>query len=170
MNRTKKHKKDAAARARQGRLRQGGVQPISPDIPTHVDSDSDFEGKHIYYVPNSDEECDWDGTVNRCSLSDSDFEWTDSESDADDESETEYSELEGDGLVESLQKSLEEELESLKKLTPYEVLEQDISGKIWKRAEQNRGFGYSGRSDRTKRRHAKKARDKEEEDKNLRKS
>ena len=80
MNRTKKHKKDAAARARQGRLRQGGVQPISPDIPTHVDSDSDFEGKHIYYVPNSDEECDWDGTVNRCSLSDSDFEWTDSES------------------------------------------------------------------------------------------
>ena len=41
-----------------------------------------------------------------------------------------YSELEGDGLVESLQKSLEEQLESLKKLTPYEVLEQNINQKI----------------------------------------
>lgn len=127
----------------------GLVQSINPesdnDIPVvDVDSDSNFKGKNLalpvtYYVPSSDEECDWDGTVNHCSLalSDSDFGWTDSESDAGDETETEYLELEGEGLIESLQKSLEEELKSLKKLTPYKVLEQDISGKIWKKAEQN---------------------------------
>ena len=36
--------------------------------------------------------------------------------------ETEYSELEGGSLIESLQKSLEAELESLKKPTPYETI------------------------------------------------
>ena len=178
MNRTKKHKKDAAAHARQGRLCHKPAQSISPDIPAvHIDSDSNFEGKRValpvtHYVPNSDEECDWNGTVNYCplGLSDSDFEWTDSESESDTDDETEYSELEGEGLVESLQKSLEEELKSLKKLTPYETLKQDINGKIWKKAEQNRGFGYNGKSDRTKRHHTKKVRDKEEEDKIKRKS
>ena len=149
MNHTKEQKKNVAARAQQGQLHQGLVQSINSEsdndiLVVDVDSDSNFKGKNLalpvtYYVPSSDEECDWDGTVNHCSLalSDSDFGWTDSESDAGDETETEYLELEGEGLVESLQKSLEEELKSLKKLTPYDVLEQDISGKIWKKAEQN---------------------------------
>ena len=110
---------------------------------------------------------DWDGTVNHYLSSDSDSVWTDSEADDEDDSEgTEYSDLEGDSLVESLQRTLE----SLRKPAPYEAIKQDLSTKNWKKTEQNRGFGYSGHSNRTKRRHNKQARDKEEEDKNLRKS
>ena len=100
-----------------------------------------------------------------------DSAWNDSEADDKDDSErTEYSDLEGDSLVESLQKTLEAELESLRKPTPYEAIKRDLSTKNWKKTEQNRGFGYSGHSDWTKQHHDKKACNKEEEDKNLRKS
>ncbi|KAF8220442.1 hypothetical protein L208DRAFT_1382661 [Tricholoma matsutake] len=123
-----------------------------------------------YTSLNSDKECDWDGTVNHYLSSVRDSAWTDSEADDEDDSEgTEYSDLEGDSLVESLQKTLEAELESLRKPTPYEAIKQDLSTKNWKKAEQNQGFGYGGHSDQTKRCHDKKVHDKEEEDKNLQK-
>jgi hypothetical protein len=163
----KKYKKEAAARARQGRLLQ---QELCLEF-----NEQDFEGIQndtpAYTSLNSDKECDWDGTVNHYLSSDSDCAWTNSEADDEDDSEgTEYSDLEGDSLMESLKKTLEAELESLRKPTPYEAIKRDLSTKDWEKAEQNQGFGYGGHSDRTKRRHDKKTRDKEEEDKNLRKS
>src|ERR1700759_1553290 len=99
MARTKKHKKQAAARARAHLHQQEVILPTEsqdfasemvPESPSSVEIDS----------CNEDEECGWDGTINHWLSSDSssDFVWNGLDS------ESELSELEGEELLESLQK------------------------------------------------------------------
>ena len=66
------------------------------------------------------DECDWDGSVNYYSSSDSEFE----ENDLDDgygSEDSEFSELEGEDLKESLQKALEAELALLTQPIPIRI-------------------------------------------------
>jgi hypothetical protein len=151
MPRKLKRWKDAAERARSGRK-----QRLNSPSPEHIITEE---------LPDDDFECTrWTGGVNHHvsseSDSDSDFGLSTSES----ESEEEFSELEGDDLLESLQRQAAEEAELLKKPTPYEELKRNIQAPEWKKAEAKRGFGYTGNSGRTKRRHEKVARDKGVED------
>jgi hypothetical protein len=116
-----------------------------------------------------DEECRWDETVNHwLADSDSDFTWTDS--DGEEESDSEFSELEGDDLLKSLQSSLEAKLDILNQPTAYETIKEGLTSEGWKKAEEHRSLGYNGQSDRTKRWHAKEEHNKEKKDKILRKS
>jgi hypothetical protein len=116
----------------------------------------------------SDEECEWTGGVNHILSSDSEFHWTDSDTDTD--SESDFSELEGQELIGSLQACLDRELAILGEQTPYDKLsQQTLTTKAWKEAEAKRGFGYTGNSDRTRRRKDKEARKKGEKDAILRK-
>ena len=101
--------------------------------------------------------------------SDSDFDSL-SESVSESGLDEEFSELEGDELLESLQQQAAEEATLLQKPMPYEELKREVSGQEWKTAEAKRGFGYTGNSGRTKRRQEKAARDKSEEDAKLRKT
>ena len=114
-------------------------------------------------------ECDWDGNVNHCLSSDSDSDWDNELEDGFESDNSEFSELEGEDLKESLQKALEAELTLLAWLMPYEVIQQATTSKEWKTAEQNRGLGYYGLSDQTQCCHEKKVRDKENKDKELHK-
>jgi hypothetical protein len=104
----------------------------------------------------NDEECEWMGGVNHVLSSDSEFYWTDSDMDSD--SESDFSELEGQELIGSLQACLEKELKMLGTVTPYEQFtQQTLTTDEWKRAESKRGFGYTGNSDRTRRRKEQEA-------------
>jgi hypothetical protein len=140
-------------------------EPVRSPSPAHSPP-----SLHLDLTHDSGEECDWDGTVNHCLSSDSDYAWTDSDTKGYNSDETEYLELEGEDFLESLQNSLQAEMELLGNPTPYETIKRGISVKDWKKLEQTQGFGYTGNSDRTKWRNDKKARDKEGEDMNLRKS
>jgi hypothetical protein len=132
----------AAARAREGKVKKG-------------------------LRNNPDDECEWEGGVNHVLSSDSGTDWTKSDSDSDPQSD--FSELEGQELVESLQSCLEKELEMLGSQTPYEkVLIRRLTLGDWKKAEGNRGFGYTGNSDRSKRRKEQQAREKAKQDEVLR--
>jgi hypothetical protein len=102
--------------------------------------------------------------------------WSDSESDyelSEDEwndSETEsLAELEGDELENNLQ-SLREEAQWLSMPTAYAEILKKKTTKEWAVAESHCCLGYNGLSDRTERRHVQKAREREEERKNAKKS
>ena len=113
-----------------------------------------------------EDECDWDGSVNYYPSSDSEFKENNSD-DGYGSEESEFSELEGKDLKESLQKALEAEIALLTQPTPYEDIQRTVTSQEWKNAEKNRGLGYNRHADRTQHRHEKKARDKEKEDKEL---
>jgi len=87
-------------------------------------------------------------------------EWEDSDT----ESNKSLEELEGDELEHNLQ-SLREEVERLSVPTPYAEITKKKMAREWVDAESNHSLGYNGRSDRTGRRHAQKARAREEEQK-----
>ena len=169
MGRPKKHLLAGAARARSRRwlAHQAASKPCKPqsgdeeiievssmavqaNLKTHLD---------VSDASEDDEVCSWIGGVNHCP---SDVEeniaiWVDSS----DESDGELSELEGDELKGSLGLQYEQEV-SLS--APYQQLSRVIGSGEWKKAEMNRGLGYHGRSDRTKRWHAQKAREKDKID------
>lgn len=127
---------------------------------------------------NSDDICDWDGTVNHYLSENSDDEWTDSDNDSDsdcgDADDLDIAcDLCGPDLLRSMQAEallelpylLEAESEQEKKeATPYSTIMDTKSKKEWKKAEAKRSFGYNGLSDRTQRLHAQQARAKEEKD------
>ena len=169
MGRGKKHHAESLAQAREAKNLKNLLRYSSQLSVGRVTSlDLDLKVTEPQFLDEDEVvECDWDGSVNHCLSSDSD--WEDESDDGFESDDTEFSELEGEDLKESLQKALEAELALLTQLTPYEVILQATS-KEWKRAEQNRGLGYNGQSDRTRRCHEKKARDKENEDKELRKT
>jgi hypothetical protein len=101
---------------------------------------------------------------------DSDFTDTDMESQL---SEDEIDELEGDELVESLQKEIESEIRMLNNLSNENAFTQITMArtkKEWKKIEANRSLGYTGNSVRTQRRHNEAARKKAEKDDGLRKT
>jgi hypothetical protein len=81
------------------------------------------------------------------------------------EDEDELAELEGQELVQSLGRELENELRMHSwASSQYGSLKMKQTREEWKRAERNRRLGYNGRSERTKRRHDAEARKKEKED------
>jgi hypothetical protein len=161
--------KAAAARARANRHPQSKPS-ITPEItveniaenlclPSPIDVDDGCEDF---------DDCGYVGGVN-VSLSDSESdyelsedEWTESESES-------LAELEGDELEDNLQ-SLREEVQQLSVPSPYAEILKTKTTREWAAAESNRGLGYNGLSDRTGRRNAQKAREREEEQKNTRKS
>jgi hypothetical protein len=77
--------------------------------------------------------------------SDSEFSWA-----TDSDTEDEFSELEGDGLVESLQKQLEMEIEMLHQPTAYKMITKSHTMKEWTQAETKWGLRYNGLSAQTK--------------------
>jgi hypothetical protein len=82
--------------------------------------------------------------------SDSEFYWTDGKSDGSISDSQEFSEVEDEVFLQSLKENLVEELEMLAVPTPYQEVLQKLTMKDWKKAESNRGLGYSGNSERTK--------------------
>lgn len=86
-------------------------------------------------------------------------------------SEDEFSELEGEELVESLRRRQEHEADLVEEVSGYEKLANSrLTGREWRKAENSRKLGYNGLSARTKRFHAQKAREKEKVDAEMRKS
>jgi len=88
-------------------------------------------------------------------------------------SDDEVDELEGDELVESLQREIEHEIQLLQEVEPtpssqYERLKTVVSAKEWEKAEQNQGFGYNGRGERTQRKQCQEARENAKKDKIMR--
>ena len=74
---------------------------------------------------NSDtDEGNWDGTVNYCPSDNSEFCWTDMESDDSDSDSVD--ELNGEDLYTSIDSELARELEDLAKETAYEILERKL--------------------------------------------
>jgi hypothetical protein len=115
----------------------------------------------------SESECDWHGGVNHFpsdsdwdSLNDSDWK-TDSSSESD---FGDVSELEGDELIESLQATLEAEMQIISIPTPYEQILKPHTSGDWRKAESNRSLGYNKLSGCTQRRQALEAREKEKLD------
>jgi len=100
------------------------------------------------------QECGWSGDVNHNIPSE--YEWADS-SELEEESDEELCELEGEELVEGLGKAMENER---KIMSLHEKLLQKHTKAYWKQAEAKRGFGYTGNSERSKRRQAQVAREK----------
>jgi len=131
---------------------------------TELGSDSDSESGVTVTA--------WMGGVNNHLIvtddSDSDAEWESNSSD------DEVDELEGDELVESLQREIEHEIQLLQELEPtpssqYERLKTVVSAKEWEKAEQNWGLGYNGCGKRTQMRQCQEARENAEKDKITRK-
>lgn len=119
--------------------------PIKPTYPHPINVDSD-----------SDSDCEYLGGINFYP-SDSDYV-TDSEEESTDSGVESLLELEGDELEANLQE-LRAEFEDLH--TKYEHVMQMKSTEDWKKAENNRGLGYTGNSRHTQQRKAKDARERE---------
>ena len=86
-------------------------------------------------------------------------------------SEDEFSELEGEELVESLRRRQEHEANLVEEVSGYgKLANSQLTGREWRKAESSRKLGYNGLSVRTKRFHAQKAREKEKVDAEMRKS
>ena len=167
MPRKLKRWKDAAACARKGRAaaRKHRVDLEDPE-PIHPEQEPFNE-----LTDEDNERTKWTGGVIHIpdSESDSDRDFDPSSAlESEPGSDEEFSELEGDELLESLQRQAAEEAKLLQKPVPYEELKRGVSGQEWKKAEAKRGFGYTGNSGRTKRRQEKVARDKSDKDAKLR--
>ena len=105
-------------------------------------------------IIEDDDDCGYMGGVNH-SCTDSEYEPSmDSDSDSDDKA----IELEGEELEKNLAE-LRNEVEELKKKTPYEhvLAAGSMSAKQWKKAESQQKLGYTGTSLRTHQWHAKAA-------------
>jgi len=103
-----------------------------PDDNNNDDSDSD------------NDICHWTGGVNNSTLSSDMGETGSSEGEL-----LSGEELEGDVLVESLQKEVENKLQILAQVSPYTKITRIISTEEWKTTKKNRHLGYTGRSDRS---------------------
>ena len=102
--------------------------------------------------------CTWDGAINHVASDDeSDSDYCDSDvgSAAGDTSDDEdFAEILPEGRSELMQSQAHDELPNLQKKTAWEILNRnsmDLLEKQWKKAEANRGFGYTGNSERRKR-------------------
>lgn len=163
----RKHLLAAAARAREARLNQ--QQSANPGFE-EINSENTAPKSNLALEINSDEECCWEGGVNHTLSSDSEFYQTEGESEESTSDSEEFSEVEDEDLLRSLQENLAQELKMLASPTPYQEVLQNLTTKDWKKAEQNRGFGYTGNSQRSKERDAQKARAKAVQDEALRKT
>jgi hypothetical protein len=178
MPRTSNYLVNAAACARKARAEKNAVndndvqQPLTASDISNADTSSELvHGVDIGSDPPSDSEiCSWNGGLNHYP---SDVEKT-THWDSDSESEEDgFSDLEGDELLESLQKVQEKDLkrlENVSKLTAFDKMSQNLTSEEWKKAESNRHLGYSKGSTRTQRRHDLEARRKEEKDSVIRKT
>jgi hypothetical protein len=167
MPRKLKRWNDAAARARKGRAaaHKNHLELKDPKS-VHPEEETPNELTNV-----DNERTKWTGGVNHASDSDSDRDFNPSSaSESEPGSDEEFSELEGDELLESLQRQAAEEAKLLQKPVPYEELRRAVSRQEWKKAEAKRGFGYTGNSGRTKRRQEKSARDRSDKDAKLRKT
>lgn len=164
-----KAQKAAAARARANRHPR--KPSPSPEITIEIIAeDLPRPPSPIIIVDDPEEdfdECGYAGGVNVSSDSESDYEPSEDEwMDSDTES---LAELEGDELENNL-RSLREETQQLSLPTPYAEILKKKTTKEWTTAESCRGLGYNGLSDRTGRRRVQKAREREEERENAKKS
>ena len=171
MPRTSNHLVNAAERARKAKAKKNAVndtQQLASDI-SNADTSSDLvHSVDIGSDPPSDSEiCFWDGGVNHYP---SDVEETTHwNSDSEEEG---FSDLQGDELLQSLQKTQQKELERIEnvsKPTAFDKMSQDLTSEEWKKAESNRHLGYSKGSTRTQCCHDLEARQKEEKDYEIRK-
>jgi hypothetical protein len=142
---------------------------ILPSSPANDQTDVEIisETVDLTGIPSDSEETRWTGGVENILDSDgSDFSWVSSDDESDgDSDEGGISDNESDPELERrLQRNIEHELELLNAPSVYEMLMKKRTQPEWKKAESNRGFGYTGNSARTARRQDKKARDKEVSD------
>lgn len=161
----KSHQKNAAARARAGKLSAQRTMLSSSTSDPNVETNGKGERLDdnlksdcrctaragetdcIEISSDSGSDCGYEGGVNN-DWHDSDFE--DSESSADEWSDSN----------EELEEISEEDLPPIKVPDIFLAMK---TADIWKEAERNRQFGYNGISVRTKFRRAKEAREREEE-------
>jgi hypothetical protein len=151
----KKYLQEAAARTPAARWNTAPNTP--PDVPDEGTLSAELNfADDVAEVPSHSEpesDCGYAGGVNMDNSDQEGSSWMDGDS-----SEESLSELEGEDLELNLE-SLQEEGETLEdNLTIWEVLRKK-SLKDWKRVEQNRSLGYTGTSDRTRRRREKESRD-----------
>ncbi|KAF7302475.1 hypothetical protein HMN09_00881800 [Mycena chlorophos] len=73
-------------------------------------------------------------------------------------------ELDGDALVDSLEKRVTREIEILKKLSAHDRIRCQLTGKQWEQVERTRMGGYNGLAPRTQRYCAQQAREKDQRD------
>jgi hypothetical protein len=165
MPRQKSWRKASAAHART--FRHSRTQEPTASEPIRKQSENHSNDSEALDVSN------WDGTVNHYP---SDWEMTDWDLDAADELDSDLEELTGIELISSLAQAAQHEMDLLKEptqeTTGYKkiiTVGQTFGPKEWRKAERKRGFGYTGNSERTRRRNEQKLRDKEVEDAKLRK-
>ncbi|KAE9384238.1 hypothetical protein BT96DRAFT_1008277 [Gymnopus androsaceus JB14] len=99
----------------------------------------------------------WDGTINNpWSEDESGSDWTDSDTNSDNESEVgdpeevadrEFEDLAGDEMINALAAEAAGEVQLLNEIAEFEKLKKDITAAQWAKAEQNQGLGYNGRAD-----------------------
>jgi hypothetical protein len=173
MGRTlQKQHKEAAAQARKAKAQKRAGNDIQfnpgPADPEEIignartTNPSPIASQDPVLPSDNDEVCHWNGGISHIpsdSDSDSEFSWA-----TDSDTEDEFSELEGDRLVESLQKQLEMEIEMLHQPTAYKMITKSCTAKEWTQAETKRGLGYNGLSVRTKCRNGQQAREREKGD------
>ncbi|KAK7042832.1 hypothetical protein R3P38DRAFT_3449566, partial [Favolaschia claudopus] len=170
---SKKHQREAAARARAAR------HPPKPPTPLEEPSESQEDQRGLHNETNfpamdldtpsnplpplepdfdlsfddSDSECGYEGGVDHEPSDDEYLCELDRDSDFTDSDLSEFDEE----MIECLKK----ELEALAKPTPFEKVRETKSNKEWAKAEANRGLGYNGHSERTTFRRNAEARERE---------
>jgi hypothetical protein len=163
--RKKQAKINSAAQARNARLEK----LKKPNSDKKVDENDMSDAVSV----NSDtDEGDWNGTVNYYPSDDSEFCWTDTESDDSDSDSVD--ELDGEDLYTSIDSELARELEDLAKETAYEIIlnsGKEVTNKIWRKLDAKLRTGvHIGNASRSLQHHAKEARDKAVADAVLRKT
>jgi hypothetical protein len=110
--------------------------------------------------PTCENECtNWDGSLNHFTVEELDQSDTDDDETDDEE---EFMELEGDELLQNLQRRGEQEQAAIERSTRFRGLQRTITKKEWKKAESSKWGVYNGGASSTQRRKAKNARDAEE--------
>jgi hypothetical protein len=172
-------KRKSAARARAGKVQtlcgfdssdSDSVDPLTVRLSNSPIESEPLFPDLILIDSDTENECSWTGGVNHTMSSDSAL--SDSDSYDDWESDSDFSELEADDLIESLRAEVEKEMREEMQVLPtlYQKLTQPVSSKEWRKAESNRALGYNGLSSRSNRRHAQEVREKDAKDANTRQS
>lgn len=118
---------------------------------------------------SDDECCHYEGGITYVSSSENDSSPPGSIANSDQSEWEDASELEGDALLESVDRSVaaaEDEEAALR--SAFDAIMEPKTQRDWKKAEAKRAGGYTGRSERTERLHRQQAREKEEKDALLR--
>lgn len=153
----KRQRQAAAARARARKAANIAQEPALPDLVEVSDS-------------SDDEVCKYNHGITYISSSENDSSLPSSLAGSDESAWEDLSELDGEAFDASVRAAVahaqEEETQVLASDLPsaYSIIQQAKTATDWKQAEAKRGFGYTGRSQRTVRRHAQEARKKEEHD------